>query len=147
MIAFYRDRCSQSFLCENVCPDDAISREGFRVDEVSTITDIVARCYQCTHLATDARIMHLHCNDEENLYSVTFRTPPADATGVAHILEHCVLAGSCKYPVKDAFNELLKSSLQTRFQVILLVLPVISTRVLPMLMGIPSPPPTTVKMK
>jgi Zn-dependent M16 (insulinase) family peptidase len=53
-------------------------------------------------------------NDDENkTFGVTFRTPPKDATGVAHILEHSVLCGSRKYPVKDPFAELAKSSLST----------------------------------
>ena len=53
-------------------------------------------------------------NDDDNkVFSIGFRTPPADSTGVAHILEHSVLCGSSKYPLKDPFAELLKSSLQT----------------------------------
>ncbi len=86
---------------------------GFRVDAVTPLADIRARAYECTHLATGARLLHLHCNDEENLYAIAFRTPPVDSTGVAHIVEHSVLAGSKRYPVKDAFNELAKSTLNT----------------------------------
>lgn len=44
---------------------------------------------------------------------MTFRTPPEDSTGVPHILEHSVLCGSRKYPVKEPFVDLLKGSLQT----------------------------------
>ena len=54
------------------------------------------------------RKSHLHCDDRENLYAIGFRTPPSDSTGVPHILEHSVLAGSERYPLKDAFNELIK---------------------------------------
>lgn len=86
---------------------------GFRIDAVTELQDIRARCYECTHLRTGAKLLHLHCHDEENLYAIAFRTPPKDSTGVPHILEHCVLAGSEKYPVKDAFNELGKSTLNT----------------------------------
>ena len=53
-------------------------------------------------------------NDDENkVFGVTFRTPPRDSTGVAHILEHAVLCGSRKYPVKEPFVELMKGSLNT----------------------------------
>ncbi|MSS71795.1 MAG: hypothetical protein EXS64_09935 [Candidatus Latescibacteria bacterium] len=86
---------------------------GFRIDAVTELPVIRARCYECTHLRTGAKVLHLHCDDEENLYAIAFRTPANDSTGVPHILEHCVLAGSEKYPVKDAFNELGKSTLNT----------------------------------
>ncbi|MBI4864589.1 MAG: insulinase family protein, partial [Candidatus Riflebacteria bacterium] len=87
--------------------------EGFRIERVTPVPEIRATAYEATHLFTGARLLHLHCDDRENLYAVTFRTPPPDSTGVAHILEHSVLAGSRKYPVKDAFNELAKASLKT----------------------------------
>lgn len=86
---------------------------GFRVEAVTPIDDVKALCYECTHLATGARLVHLHCNDRENLYSISFRTPPLDSAGEAHILEHSVLAGSAKYPLKDVFAELGKSSMAT----------------------------------
>lgn len=86
---------------------------GFRIKEVTLLHDIKARAYEAVHEKTGAEVLHLHCNDEENLFSVGFRTPPPDSTGVAHILEHSVLAGSEKYPVKDAFNELGKRTLNT----------------------------------
>jgi Zn-dependent M16 (insulinase) family peptidase len=69
--------------------------------------------YEMVHLATGAKLLHLHVNDSENLFAVGFRTPPGDSTGIAHILEHSVLAGSEDYPVKDAFNELSRATLQT----------------------------------
>ncbi|CAN0540542.1 unnamed protein product, partial [Ectocarpus sp. 12 AP-2014] len=47
------------------------------------------------------------------VFGVTFRTPPEDSTGVPHILEHSVLCGSRNYPVKEPFVDLLKGSLQT----------------------------------
>ena len=65
------------------------------------------------HENTGAKVLHLHCDDRENLYAIGFRTPPTDSTGVPHILEHSVLAGSEKFPLKDAFNELHKGTLQT----------------------------------
>ncbi len=86
---------------------------GFRVDRVTELGDVRARCYECTHAATGARLVHLHCNDDEKLYAIAFRTPVGDSTGMPHILEHSVLAGSRKYPVKDAFTRLGKTSLAT----------------------------------
>lgn len=86
---------------------------GFRFSRVEALPEIRATAYEAVHPATGARLLHLHCRDTENFFAITFRTPPADSTGVAHILEHSVLAGSEKYPVKDAFNELSKGSLRT----------------------------------
>ena len=86
---------------------------GFRVLRVEQIPDIRVTAYEIEHEKTGARILHLHCDDRENLYAIGFRTPPADSTGVPHILEHSVLAGSDRFPLKDAFNELMKGTLQT----------------------------------
>ncbi len=86
---------------------------GFRVLRVEEVPEIRVTVYEARHEATGAQALHLHCDDAENLYSVGFRTPPSDSTGVPHILEHSVLAGSDRYPVKDAFNELMKGTLQT----------------------------------
>ncbi len=86
---------------------------GSRIIRIEEIEDIRATVYEIEHEATGAKIIHVHCNDRENLFSIGFRTPPKDSTGVAHILEHSVLAGSRKYPVKDAFNELSRGTLQT----------------------------------
>ena len=68
---------------------------------------------RCRHLATGLEVFHLACEDPENLFAFAFRTPPPDDSGVAHILEHSVLCGSRRFPVKDPFVVLLKSSLQT----------------------------------
>ncbi|MBI4634114.1 MAG: insulinase family protein [Deltaproteobacteria bacterium] len=101
----------------NNCPAPALQAgdalNGFRVLRVEQIPDIRVTAYEIEHEKTGARVLHLHCDDAENLYSIGFRTPPEDSTGVPHILEHSVLAGSDRYPVKDAFNELMKGTLQT----------------------------------
>lgn len=65
------------------------------------------------HDATGAQLLSINNTDENKCFGVSFRTPPTDSTGVAHILEHSVLCGSDKYPVKEPFVELLKGSLQT----------------------------------
>ncbi|MCP4682506.1 MAG: peptidase M16, partial [Desulfobacterales bacterium] len=70
-----------------------------------------ARFYQ--HAKTGAELLSLTNDDENKVFGITFRTPPTDSSGVAHILEHSVLCGSRKYPVKEPFVELLKGSLKT----------------------------------
>ena len=62
---------------------------------------------------TGAELLSLSNEDENKVFGITLRTPPEDSTGVAHILEHSVLCGSRKYPVKEPFVELLKGSLKT----------------------------------
>lgn len=65
------------------------------------------------HKKTGARVFAVMNDDENKVFSIGFRTPPTDNTGVAHILEHTVLCGSEKFPVKDPFVELVKGSLNT----------------------------------
>ncbi len=86
---------------------------GFKVLRVQTFADLRVTAYEIEHDQTGAKVLHLHSFDRENLYAIGFRTPPADSTGLPHILEHSVLAGSEKYPLKDAFKELMRSTLQT----------------------------------
>ena len=65
------------------------------------------------HVKTGAKVAVLENDDENKVFYIGFRTPPKDSTGVAHILEHSVLCGSEKYPLKDPFIELAKGSLNT----------------------------------
>ncbi|KAG2389181.1 hypothetical protein C9374_014581 [Naegleria lovaniensis] len=66
------------------------------------------------HKRTKLEWFHVdHPNDHNNFFSISFRTPPTDNTGLTHILEHLVLCGSKKYPVRDAFFSMLKRSLST----------------------------------
>lgn len=65
------------------------------------------------HKKSGARIALLSNDDENKVFTIGFRTPPKDSTGVPHILEHSVLCGSKKFPVKDPFVELVKGSLNT----------------------------------
>lgn len=78
-----------------------------QIPEVSSL----ARFYR--HRKTGAEVLSLVNDDENKVFGVTFKTPPEDSTGVAHILEHSVLCGSRNYPVKKPFVELLKGSLHT----------------------------------
>jgi len=86
---------------------------GFKVIRVETIAALRLTAYEIEHEKTCAKVLHLHSFDRENLYAIGFRTPPEDSTGLPHILEHSVLAGSAKYPLKDVFKELMRSTLQT----------------------------------
>jgi Zn-dependent M16 (insulinase) family peptidase len=102
---------------KTACPlptlDAGEIRHGFKIRRVEQIPEIRVTAYEIEHERTGAKLLHLHCNDRENLFSIGFRTPPRDSTGVPHILEHSVLAGSEHYPLKDVFNELLRGTLQT----------------------------------
>ena len=69
--------------------------------------------YVLEHKKTGARVLLIENDDTNKVFSIAFRTPPADDTGVAHILEHYVLCGSDKFPSKDPFIELAKGSLNT----------------------------------
>ncbi|QBG46529.1 hypothetical protein EGM51_03620 [Verrucomicrobia bacterium S94] len=81
-----------------------------RTEEVKEL-NTTAKIYR--HIPTGAEILSMENDDENKCFGIAFRTPPSDSTGVAHILEHTVLCGSEKYPVKDPFVQLLKGSLQT----------------------------------
>ncbi|MGD2026455.1 MAG: insulinase family protein [Anaerolineales bacterium] len=65
------------------------------------------------HTKTGAKLLSIINDDENKVFSINFRTTPQDSTGVAHILEHAVLNGSEKYPLKEPFVELVKGSLKT----------------------------------
>ncbi len=90
-----------------------MNSHGFTLVREENLHEAGGRVRLWKHDVTGAELLSV-CNDDENKsFGVSFRTPPKDSTGVAHILEHSVLCGSDKYPVKEPFVELLKSSLQT----------------------------------
>jgi len=86
---------------------------GFELIEEQNIPELNARARMYRHSATGAELLGIIKEDKNKVFGISFRTPPDDATGVAHILEHSVLCGSRKYPVKEPFVELLKGSLKT----------------------------------
>jgi len=86
---------------------------GFQLQREQSIRELKTHARFYRHAKTGAELLSLSNEDENKVFGITFRTPPADSTGVAHILEHSVLCGSRKYPVKEPFVELLKGSLQT----------------------------------
>jgi len=87
--------------------------EGFTFTKVLPIEELQLVLYELRHDLTGAQVMHLESDDQENLFCISFQTLPTDSTGVAHILEHTVLCGSKKYPVKDPFFSMARRSLNT----------------------------------
>ena len=69
--------------------------------------------YLLKHKKSGAKLVLMEADDDNKVFSVGFRTPPEDSTGLPHILEHSVLCGSDHFPVKDPFVELVKGSLNT----------------------------------
>ena len=76
------------------------SVHGFRVLRSEKSTDPQGRAVLMEHERTGARLFWLDNGAENMVFSITFRTLPEDSTGVFHILEHSVLCGSRKYPMK-----------------------------------------------
>ncbi len=86
---------------------------GFKLVTQTEVAEYACLAKIYEHAKTGARVLSMINQDENKVFGITLRTPPPDSTGVAHILEHSVLCGSKKYPVKEPFVEILKSSLQT----------------------------------
>lgn len=87
--------------------------KAYTVMEKKEIRELNSVSYLLKHKKTGARIALLSNDDNNKVFYIGFRTPPKDSTGVAHIIEHSVLCGSDKFPVKDPFIELAKGSLNT----------------------------------
>ncbi len=86
---------------------------GFTVTRVREVKELEALFTEMTHDKTGAKLCFLDSGAKNKLFTVGFKTLPGDSTGVFHILEHSVLCGSEKYPVKEPFVDLLKSSMNT----------------------------------
>ena len=104
---------TRSEIAENIAEDLMTVLHGFEQISQQMISEIDTDARLYRHLKTGAELLSLVRDDENKVFGITFRTPPQDSTGVAHILEHSVLCGSRKYPVKEPFVELLKGSLKT----------------------------------
>ena len=89
------------------------AHHGFTVERAEALPEISGCAYVMRHDATQARLLWLACADDNKAFAIAFKTPPANDTGVFHILEHSVLCGSDRFPVKEPFVHLLKSSMQT----------------------------------
>lgn len=86
---------------------------GFTLMEIRDLPELEARMVRMEHDKSGARLVWLDRKEENKTFAISFRTLPEDDTGVFHILEHSVLCGSDRYPVKEPFVELMKSSLKT----------------------------------
>lgn len=87
--------------------------QNFRVTNVRNLPELNCNLWEMEHEKTGAQLVWLDRADENKTFGIAFKTIPTDSTGVFHILEHSVLCGSDKYPVKEPFVELLKSSVNT----------------------------------
>ena len=86
---------------------------GFTVTRIQNVDAVSGELIEMTHEKSGARLAWLKTNEENKLFSVSFKTIPTDNTGVFHILEHSVLGGSERFPVKEPFLYMLKSSMNT----------------------------------
>lgn len=87
--------------------------KSFRITKTLPLTELQSTLVEAVHEPTGARIMHIQNNDPENLFCLSFQTLPSSSNGVAHILEHTVLCGSKKFPIKDPFFSMTRRSLNT----------------------------------
>jgi Zn-dependent M16 (insulinase) family peptidase len=96
-----------------VVKDEVVRELGFEKVSEEFITECKSKAILFRHVKTGAQVISVSNNDENKVFGIVFRTPPNDSTGIPHILEHSVLCGSRKYPLKEPFVELLKGSLHT----------------------------------
>ena len=86
---------------------------GYTITRREPLERLEGTYLELEHKRTGARHIHIECPDDNNGFAVFFPTPPSDSTGVAHILEHVVLAGSQRFPVRDPFFSMTRRSLST----------------------------------
>lgn len=87
--------------------------DAYDLVKEEALTDLNSVGYVLKHKKTGAKVAVISNDDVNKVFSIGFRTPPEDSTGVAHIVEHTVLCGSREFPAKDPFVELVKGSLNT----------------------------------
>ncbi len=85
---------------------------NFKLTKNLPLPEINCVLREWTH-SSGAEVMHLETDDPENVFCIALRTWPSSSNGVAHILEHTVLCGSKKYPIKDPFFAMKRRSLNT----------------------------------
>lgn len=85
----------------------------FKLVKLTPIEELQCQLYEIVHIPTGAHVMHIANDDPENMFCLSFQTLPSSSNGVAHILEHTVLCGSKKFPVKDPFFAMQRRSLNT----------------------------------
>ena len=105
----FRPRYMHSWFSDKYKQGDQV--HGFRVSEICAIPDFHLNAIKLEHESTGMKYLHLEKDDRYNVFCITFETLPEDDTGVAHILEHLVLCGSQRYPVRDPFFKMSNRSL------------------------------------
>jgi Zn-dependent M16 (insulinase) family peptidase len=89
------------------------SYHGFIITKYLPLNELKSTLIELVHEGSGARVMHIANDDPENLFCLSFQTLPDSSDGVAHILEHTVLCGSRKFPIKDPFFAMTRRSLNT----------------------------------
>lgn len=87
--------------------------KDFQIEESNQIEELDCLLREVVHLPSGAQIVHIKNDDTENVFCLALRTLPDSSNGVAHILEHTVLCGSKKFPVRDPFFSMSRRSLNT----------------------------------
>ncbi|RKU19524.1 hypothetical protein C6503_07660 [Candidatus Poribacteria bacterium] len=109
--SFQQGQVNSLYLSVNLSPGQHL--HGFEVKAVTPIDELRAIAIELSHPHSGARLLHLYTDDSRNWFSISPITPTLDDTGLQHILEHSVMAGSRRYPVKEVFLEIMKMSLAT----------------------------------
>jgi Zn-dependent M16 (insulinase) family peptidase len=86
---------------------------GFLLESIDVLEDYHGYGYFYRHRLSGMEVYHVANDDRENFFAFMFKTPPDDDCGTPHIIEHSILAGSKRYPVRDPFMSLLKGSVNT----------------------------------
>lgn len=102
-------------MLENSCALEAVGKtyKDFIITKHLQLKELQSALVELVHEPSGARILHIANDDPENLFCLSFQTLPSSSNGVAHILEHTVLCGSKKFPIKDPFFAMTRRSLNT----------------------------------
>lgn len=93
--------------------DEVKIPEQYILEKSEFVKEVDSFVLTLRHKLSNARVLIFSNEDNNKVFNISFRTPPKDATGVPHIIEHTVLCGSKNFPAKDPFVELVKGSLNT----------------------------------
>lgn len=93
--------------------DEVNIPKTYELQKAEFVKEIDSFALTLRHKVSGARVLIFSNEDDNKVFSINFRTPPKDCTGVPHIIEHTVLCGSKNFPAKDPFVELVKGSLNT----------------------------------
>ncbi|MBU1101526.1 MAG: insulinase family protein [Bacteroidetes bacterium] len=86
---------------------------GFKLIEKRFVKEVNAECYYFKHEKSGASLFKIASDDANKTFTIAFKTDPETDAGTPHIMEHSVLNGSKKFPVKSPFDVLSKTSLNT----------------------------------